>query len=191
MGRQSTYTAETVKASIYGLTDPRTGAVRYVGKANDPEKRLKGHLRECRRRKTPVYAWIRKLVGLGLSPGLSVLEADCDDWKEAERRIIAERRDAGEKLLNLADGGDEPHCSIEVRRANAGRLNADPGLVAYREMMRSISEVVRAWEGNPNKAARLVDLNQAIATIRAFTREQKVAAGTSWVARFHRHGAAQ
>lgn len=32
--------------SIYALSDPRTGEVRYVGKANDPKGRLRGHLGE-------------------------------------------------------------------------------------------------------------------------------------------------
>jgi hypothetical protein len=44
---------------IYGLFDPRTGELRYVGKARDPQKRLKGHL--AARRRTPVYDWIGAL----------------------------------------------------------------------------------------------------------------------------------
>lgn len=33
-------------AKIYGLIDPLSGEIRYVGKANDPARRLRGHLRE-------------------------------------------------------------------------------------------------------------------------------------------------
>jgi len=43
---------------IYALTDPSTGEVRYIGKANDPSARLKSHLMDSRRRNTPVYRWI-------------------------------------------------------------------------------------------------------------------------------------
>jgi len=177
-------------ASIYGLIDPRDGAVRYVGKANDPAKRLKGHLQECRRRNTPVYAWIRKLVGLGLSPGLEVLEANCADWRESERRIIAERRAAGEGLLNVAEGGDEPHCPIEVRRKNAATLNAkriNPAsskageLYGYWDMMRKAGNVVRSWRDRPEKAERMAELQQTMCLLRAMTHEQKVAAGKRWL----------
>lgn len=103
---------------IYALKDA-DGSVRYIGKANDPDKRLKSHMRDSVRRDTPVYRWIRK----NGKPIMEVLTDDIEDWKEAERRIIAEHRDAGHALLNVADGGDEPFCPKEVRAAN-GRKNA-------------------------------------------------------------------
>ena len=106
-------------ASIYGLTDPETGELRYIGKAADPEKRLRGHMREMRRH-TPLYCWLRK-VG---KPGLVILEADCGDWAEAERRLIAGARARGDRLLNIADGGDEPFCAPEVRAANGPKVAA-------------------------------------------------------------------
>lgn len=105
--------------SIYGLFDS-TGALRYIGKANDPAKRLKGHMRDVRRRRTPLYDWLSKYG----EPELRILEASCHDWKEAERRLIAEARARGDRLLNVADGGDEPHCPIETRRANGSKASA-------------------------------------------------------------------
>lgn len=107
-------------AIIYGLTCPDTGSIRYIGKANNLAKRLASHLRDARTRTTPVYCWITKLVSDGKRPGLVVLE-DAQDWVEAERRLIAVSRARGDRLLNVADGGDEPFCSTEVRAANARR----------------------------------------------------------------------
>ena len=105
---------------IYGLSHPETGELRYVGKANHVQKRLKSHLRDSRRRNTPLYCWMRTLT---TSPRIEVLEEVADaDWKDAERRLIALHRADG-RLLNLADGGDEPHCPKEVRAEN-GRRNA-------------------------------------------------------------------
>jgi hypothetical protein len=111
-------------AVIYGLTDPRTGEVRYIGKANDAAKRLQGHLRDERRRQTPLYSWVRKLAGREPTPRLIVLEVCGADWREPERRLIATARARGDRILNLADGGDQPFCSAAVRSANGQRLVA-------------------------------------------------------------------
>lgn len=112
---------------IYGLFHPETGELRYVGKANHIEKRLKSHLRDSSRRNTPLYCWMRTLAS---APRIDVLEQVVDaDWKEAERRLIALHR-AGGRLLNLADGGDEPMCPVDVRaengRRNASAVHSDP-----------------------------------------------------------------
>lgn len=115
-------TADADEIEIYGLVCPMTGTVRYVGKSTCAVARLAQHLRETRR-STPLYDWIKSLRTRGLSPKMVVL-ATCSkgDWPDLERRIIAEHRKHG-KLLNVADGGDEPHCPREVRAAN-GRSNA-------------------------------------------------------------------
>lgn len=117
-GRPSKYTEELV--TIYGLYDPTTKDLRYVGKANCITARLKSHLRDCRRRKTPVYAWVRKLQENGLAPEIKALErVNKQNWADAERRWISSEREKGTKLLNLAEGGDQPFCPTEIRAENA------------------------------------------------------------------------
>lgn len=85
---RSRWGLSTVQVDIYALCDPDTGDVRYIGKANCAQLRLKSHLRDARIRKTPVYCWINELLAKGLcpsggcyallrssaSPGLSVQE---------------------------------------------------------------------------------------------------------------------
>lgn len=109
---------------IYALCHPATGEIRYIGKANDAPKRLAGHLRDARRRRTPVYDWMKKLTSEGLSPTLRILMHSWD-WRVSEREVIRQYRSDGFRLLNLADGGDEPHCSPEARRRSGERLRAD------------------------------------------------------------------
>ena len=110
---------------IYGLYD-FDGKLRYIGKANDAGQRLKSHMRDCRRRNTPLYAWIRKHG----RPEIRVLEVCSEDWREAEKRHIRKALEEGVKLLNLAEGGDEPFCSLDVRRRNArevaNAIHSDP-----------------------------------------------------------------
>lgn len=104
---------------IYGLTCPYTGIVRYIGKANDHLKRFKSHLRDSHRRDTPVYRWIRKLASEGKVPGIALLYHTWE-WRETERMLIAQYKSFGQKLLNVAEGGDEPYCS-QITRAENGR----------------------------------------------------------------------
>lgn len=108
---------------IYGILDPRDGSLRYVGKANNARKRFAGHMRE-RRHRTPLYNWFAKMRLAGLTPTYIVLlECDADAWQAQEIKCIAAARTRGERLLNVAPGGDQPECPIEVRRANANNLN--------------------------------------------------------------------
>lgn len=111
--------AETAgTTSIYALSCPDSGQVMYIGKANKPEHRLKGHLRDCRRRKTNLYRWLNKLLAEGKQPKLTIIETIAfEAWEDRERHWIAHYRSLG-PLLNMADGGDQPSCPIEVRRAN-------------------------------------------------------------------------
>lgn len=111
------------QVSIYALTDPSTGEIRYIGKANNAEKRFKGHLAETRR-KTPVYSWIKSLREKGMIPGLKVIVVcEQSDWEEQERKAIADARGKSMRLLNVADGGDEPYCSKETRAENGRKVS--------------------------------------------------------------------
>lgn len=110
------------RIEIYGLTDPRTGVVRYVGKAQDAGARFKGHIRDRARRKTRVYAWIDSLLDSGLTPGLVVLDrVPAEEWEVAERAWI-ERLGASGMLTNIARGGVDIPATKE-QRANAGRAS--------------------------------------------------------------------
>lgn len=137
-------------AEIYALLCPESDEIRYIGKANDSQKRLKSHLKDSRTRKTPVYDWIRKLLSQGLSPKVKVLEV-ADDWTTAERRLIALHRASG-RLLNVADGGDEPYCSKETRAENgrkvAKKIHSDPRLRAIWVAKKGIAHLLSGYVKN-------------------------------------------
>ena len=131
---------------IYGLFDPDTGELRYVGKAKDSGKRFKRHIDE-RRLNRPVNLWVRSLIASGKVPALKVLEVVEDDkWEEAERRLIAEHRKTS-KLLNLADGGAMPGQTEEQRKKAARASNevqkAKPE--AWRKFVKAKQEMARLY----------------------------------------------
>lgn len=133
---------------IYEIIDPRDGTVRYIGKANDTQKRFKQHLREIKRRKSPLYAWMGKMRDMGLTPTARVAHVTTDEgWRECERKAIATARETNARLLNVANGGDEPHCSTEQRAANARKLNQrlkdDPFMAFVRNAKRTLGSALK------------------------------------------------
>ena len=97
------------KVDIYGLYCPDSGAIRYIGKANCSAERLKSHLRDSKKRKSPVQRWISDLLKDGKRPILEVLiTVHQAEWEMAERDIIFQARSEGQNILNVANGGNEP-----------------------------------------------------------------------------------
>jgi hypothetical protein len=94
---------------IYGLADPFTGHLRYIGKtATTFRRRFDAHLGDARRGvRRPCADWIGALLRKGSQPEMFEIEA-CPpgyDWEEAEQFWIAYFRSIGCNLLNLAIGG--------------------------------------------------------------------------------------
>lgn len=91
---------------IYALCDPKTEAIRYIGKANNLQRRMACHKYEAM--STSNTTWKAKwLRSIGCKPLVKVLEeVPFERWEEVERRWIAEARRAGAELTNYADGGE-------------------------------------------------------------------------------------
>lgn len=102
---------------IYTLADPRTGIVRYVGKAVNVKKRFQAHL-ECRKT-TKCSSWVKSLQYIGLKPIIEVLEevdSPNEEWQESERFWIETLRFIGCPLTNLDSGGNgRKRLSAETR----------------------------------------------------------------------------
>lgn len=91
---------------IYGLQDPRTGGVCYIGKTTSVNRRLKQHL-ACEGANAARVAWIAELEAQGLAPEVLILEeCDMETWQAAEIAWIAKGRALGWPLLNITDGGE-------------------------------------------------------------------------------------
>lgn len=91
---------------IYGLIDPRTLLVRYVGKSESGMSRPRSH-RGLARTGRHCASWIRALIAAGFSYDIAVLEElpSRDVLEESERWWIAFGRASGWPLTNLTDGG--------------------------------------------------------------------------------------
>jgi hypothetical protein len=133
-------------AKIYGIAD-QEGRIMYIGKSNNPTQRMKQHIRECKRRKTPLYGWINKSLEQGRQPQMIVLaSAISEDWQSLESQMIAQYREGGH-MLNLADGGDQPKSDPATNKRNGhnlnARLNSDPLLKRVREIKRAMGQFLK------------------------------------------------
>lgn len=98
------------------MCNPGTRTVRYVGKSDNPKKRLVDHLASSKRgSQTYVSRWLR---GLDDKPALFILgEIPIADWEGYEKNAIAAARALGMNLTNLTDGGEGvSNPSLETRK---------------------------------------------------------------------------
>lgn len=108
-------------AYIYALTDPDSGDIRYIGKADNVIDRLKSHLNDCS--STRKARWIRSLVGRGKRPELLILEeVGNEQWQDAESKWIAHYRLVGADLCNHTDGGEGLRNPSAETRAKLSEL---------------------------------------------------------------------
>lgn len=121
---------------IYGLFDPRTNELRYIGKSNNPKRRLQEHLICARYKKGHnkyLYAWMGNLLSCNLEPSLQILEeVPIENWQQFEIAYINKYRDLGFRLTNITNGGDggygfflteeqELKRQEAVKKANTGK----------------------------------------------------------------------
>jgi hypothetical protein len=111
---------------LYGLVDPRSRQLRYVGKANDLARRVRMHLWYARHgEETHKARWLRGLLAAGARPEPVPLDrVPLEGWQEAERALIAALRAAGVPLSNTAAGGegvDAPRSAEWRSRIGRGR----------------------------------------------------------------------
>lgn len=102
---------------IYALEFPK-GNIRYIGKSNNPKKRLKKHIRESlASTETHKKAWINGLLKKNKKPILSIIDdVDFDDWPIMEQYWISQFKTWGFNLVNTTDGGEGFYCqSNEIR----------------------------------------------------------------------------
>lgn len=141
------------KFLIYGLCDPSTKAVRYIGKSSCGMRRPRYHKYAAGKGDGGACAnWIRSLLSSGSLYEIVVLEVVPDGDSLVDREVwwIAHGRKQGWKLLNQTDGGEglpgyEHHAMTRAKLRDASlRQWSDP---------ESRSRVVRSMFGRKVSSA--------------------------------------
>lgn len=139
---------------IYALCEPGTRTVRYIGKANNPKRRLNDHLRTSIKENNHLGRWLQSL---DKKPTLVVLsEVLGDQWKIEEKRYINSGKILGLRLTNSTDGGDGVHNpSAETRAKKSGKNHPFFGIHLPPEMRAKIRASHMGKKATPEARANM------------------------------------
>lgn len=133
--------------TIYGLIDPRTYAIRYVGMTmNHPEVRLQQHLKEFDGERG---RWLEELKRIGSKPSIVILDfaPDFEEAGKKERWWITQGVVTGWSLTN------DSHTSNGRRRREA-RMHRQPTPKITPELTDIQRRVAEYLQANPDASVR-------------------------------------
>lgn len=151
---------------IYALIDPRDEKIKYVGKSNNPKKRLPGHYHAYK--PTIKYYWLHKLRRLGLKPELIILdEIDINDWQFWETYWYWQVKSWGYELKNSDLPGKGGFFLSVEQRKNINRPTKGKKLVdCYgKEKAENIGKKISYYKNSLSKDEKTIIANKARDTI--------------------------
>lgn len=148
-------------AYIYGLYDPETLELKYVGKANNMLKRYKEHLREYMYYWSRKTCWMVNLLNRDLVPIMDLIDiCDFTNWDEKEKYWISHYKDSGVDLLNGTSGGDNcfnmnQEVKDKISKANSGENHPNWGKKFSDETKQNISRARKGFKVAPEVAKKI------------------------------------
>lgn len=144
----------TSKYLIYGLRDPRTNEIRYVGQTRRGLKRPRQHLKSSNINfNNHLKNWVSELERANLAPEIHIFEElnGPENLSSEEMLCIARFKRSGKKLTNCTEGGEgsrsrklSPETKMRLSQALKGKRKSQ----AHKDALRS------AFKGKPNLKLR-------------------------------------
>jgi group I intron endonuclease len=133
---------------IYKITD-ELGNTRYIGKSNNPRRRLYQHIKD--KSNLHKFNWLNSIIKRGHKPIIEIIEkVSIDSWKEREIYWISKFKEDGIDLINMTIGGDGAEGMIHTEESKKKMSNSKKGLKLSEEHRKNISEAVKLKaEENP------------------------------------------
>ncbi len=142
---------------VYGLVDPRSDSVFYIGKGK--HNRAKSHISLVRNGKIKNLSFkdkiIKKILELGLTPGIKYFSKDMLEAEalELERQLIAEygrKYDGTGVLVNVCEGGKEVPLNSGRTRWQKGRTPWNKGLTGFKHSEETCKQMSASRKGLKN-----------------------------------------
>lgn len=116
---------------IYGLVDPETFELKYIGRSSSGLRRPRSHWENplVATRHDKVHRWCLSLLEKGLHPEIDILEEidSSEQLNDLERFWIASIRASGADLKNITDGGDDLPDNRGSRNPMFGKTHPSKG----------------------------------------------------------------
>ena len=154
---------------VYGLCDPITDELRYIGKSSNGLSRPKRHITLIEKPRTHKQRWINGLLRAGVAPEIVVLEvlANASELDEWERWWIAYWRFIGGRLTNATDGGDgwavgdrNPMRNPEARERHRAAMKGRPFSPQHKRNHALAVSAVKVRDLTGQRFGRLVVVEQ-------------------------------
>lgn len=147
-----------MKNFIYGVFDPITKELRYIGQTCKGKLRFSRHIKAAQHKKQPIACYIKSLLVKNLNPIFEVIEeVSVDLLDETEKFYISYFRFLGCRLLNLTEGGKTtrgykmPKEIIErVRKKNTGKPSKKRGTKLSPHQVEILRENGKTYVGENN-----------------------------------------
>jgi hypothetical protein len=166
---------------IYGLVDPNTLQLRYIGKSCSGLARPRRHFQPSTYNLNNGHkaSWVRGLLTQGNQPSVVVIQAfDTPDILcEAERCWIRYFRSMGCPLTNLTDGGEGTPGCYPSEETRALLSSSHKGKKFSVETRRKMSEAHKGLLRTPQHCRRLSEARLGH-SVSGLTRAKLAAAGT-------------
>lgn len=118
--------------------------IRYVGKSNNPRRRLYQHINERSNRHK--YNWLQSIIGKGEKHKIEIIPIDQvpeDEWEFWEQYWISQFKCWGFNLLNATDGGEGANNYKHTDESKQKMRISKLGTKLPEEQKRKISESVK------------------------------------------------
>lgn len=139
----------TKETYIYKISD-ELGNVRYIGKSNNPRRRLYQHIND--KSNLHKFNWLNSIIKRGSKPIIEIIEkVSVDIWQEREIYWIAKFKEDGFDLINLTLGGEGGNGMKHTEESKQSMSKSKKGIKLSEEHRKSISEAVKKKaEESPN-----------------------------------------
>lgn len=156
---------------IYGLIDPRTDAIRYVGKTARLKERLYEHQNGVKKM-GHCGDWIQQLLEMNLKPEWTILEevGPNENWGEREKFWIAYGRKLGWSLTNITAGGTGGMLGCRLTAEHRAKISA--GNLGHPVTPETRMKLSIANRGRIPSAATLKKISRALKG-RKFSRDHR------------------
>jgi hypothetical protein len=148
---------------IYSLSEPDTGAVRYVGQTSNISARLALHRKNGSPR---VIAWLDELLERGLSPSIKAIrEVPAADANRVERELINELS-ATCDLLNIKHGRRPERSGTGRHALSMWMANSGTSQTALATMLGITQPAVSDWlSGKSTPQLHFIEILRIVANI--------------------------